>query len=46
MQSALAAVQHYTAGYDAFRDMVVTNRCVCCTLYQAEFGVCNHVMTL
>jgi hypothetical protein len=28
MQSLLTAVQHYIAGYEAFRDMVTTNRCV------------------
>jgi hypothetical protein len=27
LHSSLSAVQHYMVGYEAFRDMVVTNRC-------------------
>lgn len=50
MQSALAAVQHYMAGYEAFRDMVVTNRCGCAAVTcrnnepsgAEEFGICSH----
>jgi hypothetical protein len=40
MHSSLAAVQHYMVGYDAFRDMVVTNRCAGQLQWPLQYTLC------